>query len=291
MEAKQAADTDPTYPNPKMLTDKTKRVPPVIDYLYLSGLSIGYQISLKVFAIPPGAKLDGNCDGRIAATSIVTQRTDSRHMEQLGSVTRVTAEPSAAFSACKIRASVASGRQSKWARISRMDWEEVRVRAGQEFHKQSDLLKHRMGWRNGTLRLGPDSATQPGQFFFSASDFYRAASSERVAPSERSERAELLRKHLPGEAAEILREADEICAHRFRLLGYENLDYGREIDWHLDRVHGKRARLDPWFKIPFLDFAAVGDHKVTWELNRHQHLVTLAKAQLLSGSGSHNDND
>jgi hypothetical protein len=27
----------------------------------------------------------------------------------------------------------------------------------------------------------------------------------------------------------------------------------------------------------------VGDHKVTWELNRHQHLVTLAKAQLLSG--------
>ncbi len=27
----------------------------------------------------------------------------------------------------------------------------------------------------------------------------------------------------------------------------------------------------------------VGDHKITWELNRHQHLVTLAKAQLLSG--------
>jgi hypothetical protein len=26
MEAKQAADTDPTYPNPKMLTDKPKRI-------------------------------------------------------------------------------------------------------------------------------------------------------------------------------------------------------------------------------------------------------------------------
>ena len=38
----------------------------------------------------------------------------------------------------------------------------------------------------------------------------------------------------------------------------------------------------PWFKIPFLDFAVVGDHKVTWELNRHQHLVTLAKAWLLT---------
>jgi hypothetical protein len=160
-----------------------------------------------------------------------------------------------------------------------MDWAEVRVRVGQAFHKQSDLLMHRMGVRNGTVRLhlgsAADSAARTGQFFFSA--------------SECSERAELLRKHMPGEAAEILREADEICGHRFRLLGYENLDYGNEIDWHLDLVHGKRARLDPWFKIPFLDFAVVGDHKVTWELNRHQHLVTLAKARLLSGNDHDND--
>ena len=84
------------------------------------------------------------------------------------------------------------------------------------------------------------------------------------------------------QAAAIIREADEICQHRFRLLGYENLDYGTDIDWHLDAVHKKRAPLDPWFKIPFLDFAKVGDHKITWELNRHQHLVTLAKAWLLT---------
>ncbi len=155
-----------------------------------------------------------------------------------------------------------------------MNWDEVRVRVGQEFHKQSDLLMHRMGVRNGSIRLNSDSAARRGQFFFSASEF---------SGSEISERAELLRKHLPDEAAEILREADEICGHRFRLLGYENLEYGSEIDWHLDLVHGKRAPMDPWFKIPFLDFAVVGDHKVTWELNRHQHLVTLAKAGLLSG--------
>ncbi len=173
-----------------------------------------------------------------------------------------------------------------------MDWEEVRVRVGQEFHKQSDLLKHRMGVRAGAIRLNTDHAARR-QFFFSASDF---------SSSEISERAALLRKHLPVEAFEILREADEICAHRFRLLGYENLAFhlaggsvavggntfkDKDIDWHLDPVHGKRAPRDPWFKIPFLDFAVVGDHKVTWELNRHQHLVTLAKARLLSG----NDND
>jgi hypothetical protein len=184
---------------------------------------------------------------------------------------------------------MASKRQSKLARVSRMDWDEVRVRVGQEFHKHSDLLMHRMGVHAGAIRLNANSAARPGLFFFSAREI--------------SERTELLRKHLPYEADEILREADEICGHRFRLLGYEHLEFtldrgsgnfggdnfgddnlnDKDIDWHLDPVHGKRAPLDPWFQIPFLDFAVVGDHKVTWELNRHQHLVTLAKARLLSG--------
>src|ERR1700681_725981 len=177
---------------------------------------------------------------------------------------------------------MASKWQSKLARVSRMNWEEVRVRVGQEFHKHSDLLMHRMGVHAGAIRLNADSAARRGQFFFSAREI--------------SERAELLRKHLPDEVDEILREADEICGHRFRLLGYEHLEFTldrggdnfggdnlNDIDWHLDPVHGKRAPLDPWFQIPFLDFAVVGDHKVTWELNRHQHLVTLAKARLLSG--------
>src|ERR1700687_4958138 len=172
---------------------------------------------------------------------------------------------------------MASGSQNKLARISRMDWEEVRVRAGQELHKRRDLLMHWLGVGAGAIRLNVDSAARPGQFFFSGSEI--------------SERAELLRKHLPDEATDILREADEICGHRFRLLGYENLDFtfdcgsgrDKDIDWHLDPVHGKRAPLNPWFKIPFLDFAVVGDHKIIWELNGHQHLVTLAKARLLSG--------
>jgi hypothetical protein len=148
-----------------------------------------------------------------------------------------------------------------------MDWDELRTRLEQEFHKRGDLLRHHMGMRPVTIRLNA-LAPQNGQFIFSR--------------GEAAKRAELLRRHLPDEAAEIVREADEICRHRFRLLGYDNLDYGAEIDWHVDRVHGKRAPLDPWFKIPFLEFALVGDHKVTWELNRHQHLVTLAKAWLLT---------
>jgi Heparinase II/III-like protein/Heparinase II/III N-terminus len=167
---------------------------------------------------------------------------------------------------------VASGWQNKLARVSKMDWEEVRVRAGQELHKHRDLLMHRMGFRDGGATPRTGLSAPPGQFFFS--------------DAETGSRARLLRQHLPEQAANILREADEICGHRFRLLGYEGLDFclagSNEIDWHLDPVHAKRAPMDPWFKIPFLDFAVVGDHKITWELNRHQHLVTLAKAALLS---------
>ncbi|MGC2153486.1 MAG: alginate lyase family protein, partial [Terriglobales bacterium] len=151
-------------------------------------------------------------------------------------------------------------------------WKEVRTRGGQEFHKRSDLLRYRMRWRAEAIQLSPaapqaSTASKP-KFFFDA--------------GEAAERAALVRANLPHQAAAIIREADEICQHRFRLLGYENLDYGTDIDWHLDAVHNKRAPLDPWFKIPFLDFAKVGDHKITWELNRHQHLVTLAKAWLLT---------
>ena len=47
--------------------------------------------------------------------------------------------------------------------------------------------------------------------------------------------------------------------------------------------NGKRAPQKPWFKIRFLNFDEVGDAKVTWELNRHQHFTVLARAFLFTG--------
>jgi hypothetical protein len=169
---------------------------------------------------------------------------------------------------------VASAWHNKLARLFRADWKEIRTRGGQEFHKRADLLRYSLGGKPYQTHVPPGTSHATSQGSQQAKFFF--------APAEAAVRADLLRQHLPAEAATILREADDICQHRLRLLGYENLGYGPEIDWHLDRVHGKRAPLDPWFKIPFLDFNAVGDHKVTWELNRHQHLVVLAKAWLLA---------
>ena len=148
-----------------------------------------------------------------------------------------------------------------------MSWDELETRVCQEVSKRLDVTLCGIGLQPG--RSGLRSASGPsGHFFFSADQL--------------SERVSILREHLPHEAEEIVAEANEICRHRFRLLGYRDLDYGAEIDWHLDAVNGLRSPLIPWFKIDFLDFAQVGDHKVTWELSRHQHLVTLAKAWLLT---------
>ncbi|MBI4951906.1 MAG: alginate lyase family protein [Myxococcales bacterium] len=83
---------------------------------------------------------------------------------------------------------------------------------------------------------------------------------------------------LPEARAAILGAAEELLAGRFALLGYRDLDFGRPVDWHLDPVSGQRAPRRHFTRLDPLDVAAVGDVKVTWELSRHQWLVTLAQA-------------
>ena len=83
-------------------------------------------------------------------------------------------------------------------------------------------------------------------------------------------------------AAEVVRIADELVAHRFPLLGLI-IDTGPEIDWRRDYLHGISTGTPYFRRSPYLDFARAGDHKVVWELNRHQHLVLLAQAYHLMG--------
>jgi hypothetical protein len=151
-----------------------------------------------------------------------------------------------------------------------MSWEELRTRMAQEASKRLDLSIYRLG----LVPMMPSlkRKAEQARFFFASSS------------NDAAERAALLRRYLPEETAAIIREAENIRRHEFCLLGYENVAYGPIIDWQCDPVHGKRSPLKPWYKINFLDFNEVGDHKIIWELNRHQHLVTLAKAWLLTGN-------
>ncbi|NUO36993.1 MAG: alginate lyase family protein [Gemmatimonadaceae bacterium] len=96
--------------------------------------------------------------------------------------------------------------------------------------------------------------------------------------------AALLRSDPWRDALEALRgAADLVRAGRFDLLGHPGLDFGSPIDWHLDPTTGRRAPDRHWSRIPYLDAASIGDHKVIWELNRHQHLVVLGRAYQATG--------
>ena len=156
---------------------------------------------------------------------------------------------------------------NRLGRLASMDGRELVDRLRQSLTARADLLRYRMGY-DPTVDIGSDHAERQGRFFF--------------RPTEVPALCTLLKKKFPSLADDIVSQAEKICCHRFDLLGYDNLDYGREIDWHCDVVHGKRGCRTPWFKVKYLDFEEVGDSKITWELNRHQHFVILAKAYWLT---------
>jgi heparinase II/III-like protein len=87
----------------------------------------------------------------------------------------------------------------------------------------------------------------------------------------------------PGARDQVLAQAEALCRGRFDLLGYRSLHFGDPVDWHLDPVSGRRAPRAHWSRIDPLDAAHIGDHKVIWELNRHQWLVRLGQAYQLTG--------
>lgn len=89
-------------------------------------------------------------------------------------------------------------------------------------------------------------------------------------------------------AERLIEIAEGILAHRFTLIGY-TIDTGRDVHWRRDPIHGVESEL-PYFRLlPYLDAVRVGDHKIIWELNRHQHLVTLAQAWTLTGRAEFHD--
>ena len=97
-------------------------------------------------------------------------------------------------------------------------------------------------------------------------------------------RAEI-RRRWPSAASDAREAADRMLRGQYDLLGYSGLRIATAdtaIDWHLDPVSGLRAPRTFWADVPYLD-AAIGDHKVVWELNRHQHWLALGRALWLTG--------
>jgi hypothetical protein len=103
------------------------------------------------------------------------------------------------------------------------------------------------------------------------------------SPTERDEYVRCLRERLAREADRTLQTADEVCRHRFYLLGRE-VQFGERVNWHLDPDTGQDWPRDYFERMDerLWSQRVSQDSKLVWELNRHQHLVTLGKAYWLT---------
>jgi hypothetical protein len=104
-------------------------------------------------------------------------------------------------------------------------------------------------------------------------------------PRRRDEIARLVIGAFPTAPSEAVDRAERVLSGRFDLLGYRGLSFAHgesAIDWHYDPVHGRRAPRVFWDQVPYLA-PECGDHKIIWELNRHQHWLTLGRAYWLTG--------
>jgi uncharacterized heparinase superfamily protein len=162
----------------------------------------------------------------------------------------------------------ADGPKAFWKRLAQCSLDELSTRSRQEISKRKDAWAAQLGVAFRTPKLLASRGRHLSRFFFDTTEV-------RLLAAE-------LQRRFPEECRSKIREAEEICRGEFDLLGYEKISYGPHIDWQADHVHGKVAPRRPWYKIHYLDFAEVGDSKIIWELNRHQHLVTLAVAYRLT---------
>ena len=114
----------------------------------------------------------------------------------------------------------------------------------------------------------------------------RQPSADHVPPSplEALPGPDAVVEHLRGTkfAADVQHIADMILQGRFPVSGGV-LNTGPAIEWRRDYRNRTDSPRRYFRLIPYLDFSRVGDHKVVWDLNRHQHLVVLAQASCLSG--------
>jgi hypothetical protein len=185
-------------------------------------------------------------------------------------------------------------------RLARLNAAEARWRAIDFARTGAEASAYALGrarWRRGSLRarlaelpgLSETRAALDRRDWPLAERLLRAHFRSRpcrfvIDPGHRDWISASVREEFPLSSAAAAARADRLIAGRFDLLGYEGLSFGdgTRIDWHLDPVSSRRAPAAFWRRVPYLD-PRIGDHKVIWELNRHQHWLSLGRAAWLTG--------
>lgn len=107
-----------------------------------------------------------------------------------------------------------------------------------------------------------------GRFFFAWDD--------------RKKHQEYNSNHYSSGGKATLSTVGDLLEHKFSIF-QKQFELTDKIDWHRDPLTGRSWPAKFWADIDTRDGQTVGGVKWVWELNRHQHLVTLAKAYFLFG--------
>jgi hypothetical protein len=185
-------------------------------------------------------------------------------------------------------------------RIAAMDRPELQFRAASGLRNAVGRLRfkvhpprlnrpdivHVLNGTSGTLVAGALDAAHRGDLLGAhvalARHFEIRAATWPLHASARRLLVDEIRRDFPHAASEAQRRADGLVAGVHDFLGFEDVPVGNPPDWHADPIHGRRAPLAHWTEVPFLD-PAIGDHKIIWEINRHQYFVALGEAYWLTG--------
>jgi hypothetical protein len=181
--------------------------------------------------------------------------------------------------------------KGKFRKLSQISFHELRVRSSQAV----SAFAERQSWP-GSARLLDDGAFarlfdarnfQVGRVpaLEDLLDYFRSRAATRFFESFTNvdKTIATFRQHWPTAESAIVHDADRIAVGVFDLLGFRNLSFGNPIDWHFEPVAVKRAPLEHWSRLDFLDSTVAGDKKIIWELNRHQYFTTLGQAYRLTG--------
>jgi len=192
------------------------------------------------------------------------------------------------------------------ARLSSMDSAELRFRATCEARNLLGRARHSLRPPRNDRRLlarvldpsaGPLVAqavadARRGDFLAAHRALARHIGSRTSRwPLQAARRASLvdaIRSDHPDATREARRRADRLLDGRHDLLGYRDVRIGATPDWHLDPIHGRRPPNAHWTRVPYLD-PAFGDHKIIWEINRHQYWMTLGASYWLTGDPRYRD--
>jgi hypothetical protein len=157
-------------------------------------------------------------------------------------------------------------------RIQTGSLDEIRVRGMQALHVGMERLCDVFGPRR-PARGGPVSAA--------ALRFNRDVVFPAGAGGDPAVIAGAIARLDPQYCARLTLLSDAAEHGVVTLLGHPSLSVGNPPRWHREAISGTEAPLRHWSRIDPLDTAVVGDHKLLWELNRHQYLLAPALCWLL----------